>query len=510
MNDKKLISQALLEISRERSETIFIETGKEDKELVEAAEKIGILLPSPDFLVMKTIYAEINKVNLNGIVLPKEAVEQGLPTLLFKQCNWEHEGSGRVCGFTISAKINGDKVETINVLFKSLFPEEIIELREKIQSKEAAVSFEIYNRDEQGESVVHNLENGTRSISPILFHGTGVLLTHTPACPKAKIFKMIGSEEIKNPEKIIDKIFEENLCYAQSAIEEPKCKGCNPCTCKKEVKIVEEIKVEEIIVEEKSTEVSQERLCPECKQPLKDEEQEVCAVCLKKKEKSSEETQAEVKPEETKIEEKSEIAETKSEEIKAEEIKEEVIVEVKEEATIVTTTQEITKVEDIKPDVEVITTEVKTEEVVVNDAGQEVQKVVEEVKTVITYTFEQVQEEVKVAQEELVAAMPKEVSDKIKELMKDGKSMKEAMKQAWDEYKKSQEKASEEKDSEIKNKEEELGKKDQEIADLKNPKPEDKKEKVLTVGNVEIEKDSETKRQAKEINEIIASKHQNK
>jgi hypothetical protein len=95
-------------------------------------------------------------------------------------------------------------------------------------------------------------------------------------------------------------------------------------------------------------------------------------------------------------------------------------------------------------------------------------------------------EEVKVAQDELVAAMPKEVSDKIKELIKDGKSMKEAMKQAWDEYKKSQEKASEEKDTELKNKTEELGKKDQEIADLKNPKPEDKKEKVLTVGNVEV------------------------
>jgi len=167
MNNKKLISETLLEIS-ERSETIFIEIA-EDKELVEAAQKVGIILPSPDFLVMKTIYCEIDKVNRNGIILHKNDVEKSLQTLVGKNCNWEHEGSGRVCGFTISAKINGDKVETVNVLFKSLFPEEIEILREKIKTKEASVSFEIYNRDEQGNSVVHELENGYRSISPFYF-----------------------------------------------------------------------------------------------------------------------------------------------------------------------------------------------------------------------------------------------------------------------------------------------------------------------------------------------------
>ena len=484
MENKKLISEALLEIAQ-KSSTEFLDIG-EDYDLIEAAEKLGITLPSPDLSVIKTVYAEIDKVNRNGVILPKEAVEKGLPTLIGKQINWEHQGAGHICGYIIDANINGNQIEITGVIFKSLFPEEMEEVKEKFDNKDLCVSFEIWNKNpETGESVVKELENGYRELNPITFHGCGLLLINQPACPKAKVYKLVA-KVLTEAEKIIDQVFSEDLIFASMAIEESKCKNCNTCKCKEEVKIVEEIKVEEIIVEEKSTEVSQERLCPECKQPLKDEEQEVCAVCLKKKEKSSEETQAEVKPEETKIEEKSEIAETKSEEIKAEEIKEEVIVEVKEEATIITTTQETTKVDEIKPEGEVITTEVKIEEVVVNDEGKETQSIVEEVKTVITYTYEQVQEEVKVAQEELVAAMPKEVSDKIKELMKDGKSMKEAMKQAWDEYKKSQEKASEEKDSEIKNKVEELGKKDQEIADLKNPKPEDKKEKVLTVGNVEI------------------------
>jgi len=138
MNDNKLVAQALLEISK-RGTTIFLEVGKEDKELIEAAKKIGIELPSPDLMVMKTVYAEIDKVNLNGVVLPKNAVKKGLPTLIGKQCNWEHNGSGFVCGYTISANINENKIETINVLFKSLFIDQADELKEKVQSGEAAI-----------------------------------------------------------------------------------------------------------------------------------------------------------------------------------------------------------------------------------------------------------------------------------------------------------------------------------------------------------------------------------
>ncbi|GAH17113.1 unnamed protein product, partial [marine sediment metagenome] len=52
MNDKrKLIAEALLEIATERSETTFIDIAK-DTELIDAAKKLGIILPSPDLLVM--------------------------------------------------------------------------------------------------------------------------------------------------------------------------------------------------------------------------------------------------------------------------------------------------------------------------------------------------------------------------------------------------------------------------------------------------------------------------
>lgn len=536
MENKKFLAEALLEIAK-KSTTEFVEV-EQDYELIETAEKFNIKLPSPDLAVIKTVYAEIDKVNRNGVILPREAVKKGLLTLIGKQINWEHQGSGRICGYIIDARIKEDQIEITGVIFKSLFPEEMEQVKEKFKKKELCVSFEIWNKDpETKKLVMTENKDGFKIINPIIFHGCGLLLTNQPACPKAIVYKLLAKKEIEEAEKI----FEENLICASMAIEEPKCKNCTTCTCEKEVEIVEEIKIEEIlnndyddgeIEEAKKLTTEQRNALPDSdfaliqerdgkkirRFPINDEahvrnalarlpqakdiseEEKKSALAkilkkakelnmtelLKKYEKSSEEIQTVVKTDETKTEEKSEVAEMKSEETKVEVTKEEVVVEVKEEATIVTTTQEITKVDEFKPESEIITTEVKTETIVENDEGKEVQKVEEEIKTVVTYTWEQVREEVKTAQEELVAAMPKEVSDRIKELIKDGKSVKEAMKQAWDEYKKSQEKALEEKDIEIKNKNEELGKKDQEIAELKNPKVEEKKEKELTVGTVEV------------------------
>ena len=518
MNNNKLIAEALLEIARERSTTTFIDVS-EDKELIEAAQKIGIVLPSPDLAVMKTVYAEIDKVNKNGVVLPRKAVEIGLPTLIGKQVNWEHSGAGRICGYTIDASINEDKIETINVIFKSLFPEEFDTVKERFENKELAVSFEIWNiNPETKDSVIHRLDNGFVSIDKIIFHGTGLLLSQKPACPKAKVYKLLA-KAIEDTENITDKLFGENLIFAELAIEESKCKNCGTCNCEEEEKKLEELinepKIEEIEkVEEVSAEEAKDRLCPECKQLMKDEDTELCAECKKKKDtnESSEETKIDESTIETKTEETSEVAETKVEETKVEETKEEVVVEeVKEEASVVTTTQEITKVDEINLEGETITTEVKIETTVVDDEGKEIQKMVEEIKTVVTYTFEQVQEAVNTSTEELVAAMPKEVSDRIKELIKEGKSVKEAMKQAWEEYKEKTTKATEdiisEKDKVITKMKQELESKSQEISKLTaKDETTEKKTLDLEVGNVNIEAKDEIKKQAEKINDIIANK----
>lgn len=492
MNDKKLIANALLEIAK-RSETTFLEIGKEDNEIIDSAKKMGLELPSPDLMVMKTVYAEIDKVNLNGVVLSRESVEKGLNTLIGKQCNWEHDGAGFVCGYTISAKINGDKIETINVLFKSLFPDQADELIEKVKTNEAAVSFEIWNRNpETGESVVKELEDGNIEISPIIFHGTGVLLAHKPACPQAKIFQLVAKNLSKTAEKIMHRVFEADLIYAQMAIEEPKDN-------EKEEAVM--IKCEKCGKEFEPT--ADEKICVDCASLPKEES----------KTQTSEETKTEEKAVETKTEEQSEVAETKTEETKVEETKEEPKVEEpkaeaevtteekkeevieekaeeskpeetkEEDASLVVQKQEIMVVDELTEKEEKKVTEVITETVAVDDEGKKTMEVVEQTIRVETYTREQL--------EEKVAEATKELSDKISEKEKETASLRSELEKL---------------DNEIKKLQEELGIKDQEIAELKTPKVEEKKEKELTVGAVDSETKSELKRRAEEINNIIARK----
>ena len=92
--------------------------------------------------------------------------------------------------------------------------------------------------------------------------------------------------------------------------------------------------------------------------------------------------------------------------------------------------------------------------------------------------------------EELIAALPEEVTTCVKNKIKDGKKPSEAVKECWKEYKEKQAQAMAEevgkKDKEITIIKQELDAKAQEIADLKNPKVEVKKEPEMTVGTVEI------------------------
>jgi hypothetical protein len=483
MENKKLLAEALLKLAKS-STTVIVEAA-EDKELIDAASKLGIVLPSPDLAVLKTVYAEIDKVNLNGVVLSRKAVEAGLPTLIGKQMNWEHLGAYNVCGYIINSSIKEDKIEIIAVVFKSLFPEEFDIVQEKFKKGTLAVSFEIWNVDPTThQSVVSELADGNVEINPIIFHGCGLLLTSAPACPKAKIYKLLAKKEE-------DKSFTEDLVFARMAIEEPKCLNCENCTCEKEVKIVEEIKKDEEIksetalvvipeekVEEKKEEVVAEvRLCPECKQPLKEDEEEICAVCKTKKEEEKDKAEIipETKVEETKLETEvklEEVAKTTPEETKVEdEVKPEVVEEIKaEEANVITKTEVEVQVVETSPELDVVTTEKKTTEVVVDESGKVLTTKVEEEKTVETFSFEQLTEKVQEAKVELqkiVEAQLVEIA-KLKEELEAAKQPKEIVK------------ASEEETTQ---------------ADL-------------TVGEVNTTgEDLELKRQKDNVNKFIASKH---
>lgn len=482
MKNNKLIAEALLEIAQ-RAKTTFIDIGKEDKELIEAAKKFNIELPSPDLMVMKTVYAEIDKVNKNGVVLPKKAVEEGLKTLIGKQCNWEHDGAGFVCGYTIEAKINEDKIETINVLFKSLFPDKAEELKEKIKSNEAAVSFEIWNIDPQTKkSVVKSTDNGYVEISPIIFHGTGVLLTHKPACPNAKVFKLIANKEINEAEQIVSEIFDRNLIYASLAIENEKEANEVTKENKSDEKIVpssEETKTENKTEETKVEEIQK---ADETKKENKPEEKTETAE-TKSEEKKVEETKEEVIPQETpKVE-----AETKGKEQKVEK-KEEKAQEI--ETVVPKIVSKITRIysdifiDTYKDGTLSGTSEGKSLSKTITEYTDGTQDVVEaESEYKKKYDFAEVEEKVNAAKAEKDAEIATLKADYAKQI--------------------------ETKDTEIKNKNEELGKKDQEIAVLKTNKDKEvatAKENELVVGNTEIEGASDIQEQADNINKIIAKK----
>jgi len=232
MNDKKLIANTLLEIAK-NSTTELIEDAAIDSEIKEAAKKMGMILPSPDFAVFKTKWADIGKANLNKVRLPRKAVEEGIQTLIGKNLNFEHQGAYNVCGFCLSVEIKKDEIECIQVFYKSLYPDKFEELKEKIKTKEAAVSFEIWNVDPSTKkSVVKELADGTKEIIKIICHGTGLLLINPPACPTAKIFKLVAKAQ-----RFLENKFSSDLIYAEMALENTE-ESSYECECLKCGKVI--------------------------------------------------------------------------------------------------------------------------------------------------------------------------------------------------------------------------------------------------------------------------------
>jgi hypothetical protein len=235
MDNNKILAQYLYDMAKE-SKSEFVEISA-DSELVKIAKKMNLIVPSPDIAVLKTVYAQTDVANLNKILLPKEAVKKALPNIIGKQANWSHKGKNYICGWILDAKLEKDLIIIYIAIFKSLFNEEFETMKQMVKDNKMAVSFEIWNKNEKGESVLHDLGNGIKSIDPIIFHGVGILIEgESPACPKAyadKLLAIFNQKELENAEKIVDKIFEQDLIYAQMAIEEPKCNNCGNCNSEK-------------------------------------------------------------------------------------------------------------------------------------------------------------------------------------------------------------------------------------------------------------------------------------
>jgi len=259
--NKKILAESLLEWTL-GSTTTFLKS-EENQVLAEKAAKLGIELPSPDLAAFETIYCEVDKFNLNGVKIPRKVAEKGVKTLIGKQVNWNHEGAHQICGYIIDSFIKDDKIYIDGILFKSLFKTEFDEVIQLFAEGKLFVSFELWNRKEDGTIIVKDLGNGQRELTEMVAHGCALLLIDQetgkpipPACPRAKVQKLLASEQvIIEAEEIINSVSEqdERLVYAELATTIEELKPCSKCICfEKEGKniMAEEVKIEEVKAEE--------------------------------------------------------------------------------------------------------------------------------------------------------------------------------------------------------------------------------------------------------------------
>lgn len=459
---RKVLAQALLEWTL-GSTTTFLEA-KDNQDLVDKAKKLGIELPSPDLAAFETIYCELDKFNRNKVKISKKAAEKGIKTLIGKQCNWNHSGANQICGYIIDANIKKDKIYITGILFKSLFKSEFGEVKQLFADGKLFVSFELWNRNENGDSIVRTLGNGFRELSEFIAHGCALLLIDQetgepipPACPNAQVQQLLASEKvIKEAEQIANSVFEKdkNLVYAELAITKEEFEPCSNCSCEEGGKdniMADEIKKEEVVKDEvvKEIEKSSEETS-ELKTEVKpEEEQTEKAQEVEKKEEVVAPVSEEVKVEETEKAEVAEPEETKTEELKVEETKEietpepekaqekveatpketeekldATPKENKEEATKTVTKTEETQEFKKEGDKDVLIQDVKKESVTTDDEGKEIQKVEIEYKEKVSYTMAQVEEikatyEVKLKEKDTeIAKLKKELDDINQEIEK--------------------------------------------------------------------------------------------
>lgn len=359
------------------------------QELYDVAKGKGINMPHPSLGIFQSVLCEIEKSNGNGVRLGSKATEAAVSTLIGTQINRNHLRAGNVLGHIIDAKINKDKeIEIICMFFKDIYAEEWEEAQDLFAKGKLTMSFEL-SADVESQD---KLADGTKRLNDYYFTGAGLLFGVKPACQKARVFEMASKklqEKLSMERQSL--IFANNQNSQKSILEVLNLMA-------DEVKKIEEVTVAETLVaepdkvEETKSEAANveevvktdaQKLCPECNEPMEDEE---CAVCKTKK-----------------------ASEVPVVEAKAEEVIAQPVVEAPKDVVITTETTQITT-ETFKENSETIKVEVESVRKV-DDVVKEERKVVNEV----TYTYAQM-EEVKAAYEKQIAELKEQIVSKEKEV----------------------------------------------------------------------------------------------
>lgn len=188
-------------------EKIRLEAKVDNTGLEEIIKSAGIEYPHESLGFFKTIYAELEKTNKNGVMLA-DSVREQVPQLVATQINFEHRRENNVCGSIIGAWVNdNNQIEVAFSFYKSIYNYEYEMALELLKENRLSVSFELMVDD----SDVENLSNGVRKLHAVSFDGMGLLMSNSPACKNAIVYEQAD----------IDKLKKQDLVFA-SKLEETK------------------------------------------------------------------------------------------------------------------------------------------------------------------------------------------------------------------------------------------------------------------------------------------------
>jgi len=221
------------------SKNVILEDAEITGELTEIAALRGIVLPTPDIKLFKTVFAMADEENLNGCTLPYDEVKNALATLVGKAVDLEHYRKETV-GTWLDAKLEGNMIVAYGSLWVSNYEEEATEILEDFKSGSLTVSFEAWGIRENTGPFSYKLKD-------IHFCGGALLRHHTqPACPTAfvqefskkgthvlEFANVIGGKEISEKEVKEEKDSYECECIvcgnaltSKSHCKDLKCKKC--------------------------------------------------------------------------------------------------------------------------------------------------------------------------------------------------------------------------------------------------------------------------------------------
>lgn len=185
MKNMELID--FLKSCEENNEISLIEISEVSDELKEVAKARGIDTDNcdKDFAFFKNVFLPLAKANANGARVFEKDIKPMLATAIGKPVNIDHIRTYTI-GHLLDAKIEGDKIITYGLIYKSNFEDEWEEAQKLFKDKKLKSSFEIWCAKENRTYY----DDNTFSLDKPVIAGDALLYKSKPAHPEADILEM--------------------------------------------------------------------------------------------------------------------------------------------------------------------------------------------------------------------------------------------------------------------------------------------------------------------------------